>query len=86
VLFGHDGENRSKPGEDWTFQSDHGSFHKKQIPYVYLGVEDHDDYHRHTDEFEKIDKRFFLHSANLALDVVISMDQMLGAQNEKRSQ
>lgn len=86
LLFGHDGEKPSKPGDDWTFQSDHGSFHKKQIPFVYLGVEDHVDYHKEGDEFEKIDKSFFLHAANLAMDVVITLDQWIDAHNEKRSQ
>jgi hypothetical protein len=86
LLFGHDGEAPSNPGADWTYQSDHGSFHRKRIPFIYLGVEDHDDYHKATDEFEKVDKSFFLHSANLALDVVISMDTHLGSNNEKRPQ
>jgi hypothetical protein len=84
LLFGHDGEQPSKPGDDWTYQSDHGSFHKKRIPFIYLGVEDHDDYHKQSDEFEKIDKSFFLHAAHLALDVVISMDSHANAENEKR--
>lgn len=84
LLFGHDGDQPSNPGDDWTYQSDHGSFHKKRIPFVYLGVEDHDDYHKQSDEFEKIDKSFFLHAANLALDVVISMDSHANAANEKR--
>lgn len=84
LLFGHDGEQPSKPGDDWTFQSDHGSFHRKRMPFIYLGVEDHDDYHKATDEFEKVDKSFFLHSANLALDVVVSVDALWGTNNEKR--
>lgn len=84
LLFGHDGESPTKPGDDWTFQSDHGSFHRKHIPFIYLGVEDHNDYHKPTDEFEKVDKSFFLHSAHLAMDVVVSMDNLLGTYNEKR--
>lgn len=57
VLMGHD-----KPEEgsnDWTSQSDHYEFHRKGIPFLYFGVEDHADYHRASDEFEKIDPRFY---------------------------
>jgi hypothetical protein len=51
VRFGHDtggGQN------DWTTQSDHGAFHAAGIPFVYVGVEDHPDYHQPTDTADKI--------------------------------
>ena len=37
------------PMYDWTMQSDHGAFHAQGIPFVYFGVEDHEDYHKPTD-------------------------------------
>lgn len=72
VIFGHDsGTMRT---EDWTFASDHGSFHKKKIPFVYLGVADHEDYHKTTDDFEKIDGPFYIRSVRLALEVAKRID------------
>jgi hypothetical protein len=57
MMFGHD---RPEDGtDDWTNQSDHYSFHQAKIPYLYIGVEDHADYHHDTDEADKIDKTFF---------------------------
>ena len=40
---------------DWTLQSDHGAFHRAGIPFVYFGVEDHEDYHQPSDEIDTID-------------------------------
>lgn len=57
LRFGHDsggGQN------DWTGQSDHASFHAVKIPFVYFGVEDHPDYHRPTDDFERIQPGFYV--------------------------
>lgn len=51
--MGHDGGSGS-PSDDWTKQSDHYAFHKAGIPFLYLGVEDHPDYHRTSDKFEKV--------------------------------
>ncbi|MDQ6611653.1 MAG: M20/M25/M40 family metallo-hydrolase [Gemmatimonadota bacterium] len=58
VLLGHDTKNL-KPGDDWTNSSDHGAFNKKGIPFLYLGVEDHSDYHKPGDDPEKIDPTFY---------------------------
>lgn len=55
VRFGHDTGGGQ---DDWTTQSDHGVFHAAGIPFVYLGVEDHADYHQPTDTPEKIAPAF----------------------------
>jgi len=58
IKFGHD-----KPKDvmqDWTYSSDHGPFHKRGIPFVYFGVEDHADYHAPTDTFENINPTFLV--------------------------
>jgi hypothetical protein len=72
VRFGHD-----EPGtrlDDWTNESDQGSFHAERIPFVYFGVEDHPDYHRDTDEFEKIDQGFVVDSMRLVIETVAQID------------
>ncbi len=50
VSLGHDDASKGA-SDDWTTQSDHYPFHKKGIPYIYFGVEDHPDYHQPTDQF-----------------------------------
>lgn len=71
LLTGHDGA----PGkEDWTGQSDHGSFHAKKIPYLYFGEEDHADYHRAGDEVKGIMPGFYVSAIRTVLDVAKQID------------
>ncbi len=75
LLIGHD---RPEQGpDDWTMQSDHGAFHEAGIPFLYLGVEDHADYHRPTDTFDKIQQAFFIHAADTAVAAAIAADAHL---------
>jgi Zn-dependent M28 family amino/carboxypeptidase len=76
LRFGHD-----EPGvegvDDWTGSSDHRVFHAQGVPWVYFGVEDHEDYHRPSDEFERVDPRFFLNAVRTILVAVLALDQEL---------
>jgi len=72
ILYGHDGE---KAGEqDWTSQSDHFAFHQNHIPYLYFGVEDHADYHRPGDTFDKVNKSFYYHVCTMITAVTSLLD------------
>lgn len=73
LLFGHD--NPDLGYNDWTFSSDHGPFHSKGIPFVYFGVEDHENYHKATDEFETIPQEFYKSSVQLILNAVLAFDK-----------
>ncbi|MFK7772555.1 MAG: M20/M25/M40 family metallo-hydrolase [Saprospiraceae bacterium] len=73
VLFGHDTPDLGY--NDWTGASDHGPFHKKKIPFIYLGVEDHEDYHKQTDTFERIDPSFLYQSTRLVLEILKAFDR-----------
>lgn len=73
VLFGHDTPDLGY--NDWTNSSDHGPFHKKKIPFIYLGVEDHEDYHKQTDTFEKIDPSFLYQSNRLVIEILEAFDR-----------
>jgi Zn-dependent M28 family amino/carboxypeptidase len=76
IRFGHDEPN--VPGvQDWTGSSDHRPFHQLGIPFVYFGVEDHPDYHRASDEFDRIDPTFFLNSIRTILSSVVELDHSL---------
>jgi Zn-dependent M28 family amino/carboxypeptidase len=72
LLFGHD-----IPGEkgDWTNASDHAAFHQMNIPFIYFGVEDHEDYHKETDTFDRIQPQFYTGAADLILDTIIAFDE-----------
>lgn len=77
LLFGHDRPELGKG--DWTGQSDHYHFHRAGVPFVYFGVEDHEDYHRPTDDFAALTTDFFVRSAETILDAVETLDAELGA-------
>lgn len=61
--------------EDWTDLSDHGAFHARGIPFLYVGVEDHADYHAPTDTAERIDPIFFGEVGELILELALGLDQ-----------
>ncbi|WP_186757098.1 M28 family peptidase [Echinicola salinicaeni] len=75
LKFGHDLPNTGH--DDWTNASDHAAFHAKGIPFVYFGVEDHADYHRHTDTFEKVNQDFYFNTVKLIKRCAVELDANL---------
>lgn len=65
------------PRNDWTLLSDHGPFHMAEIPFLYLGVEDHEHYHQPSDEFETIDPVFFMGAVGVAVELAERIDTEL---------
>lgn len=76
---GHDRPGAPE-GADWTGQSDHAAFHRAGIPFVYFGVEDHADYHRPTDDFDRVDPATYLRSVRTILRTLRLLDARLGAE------
>ncbi|MFD2515277.1 M28 family peptidase [Pontibacter locisalis] len=75
LILGHD---RPEQGHnDWTGQSDHFQFHKRQIPFVYFGVEDHPYYHQPTDDFINTNTTFYPEAAALVIDFIKVADANL---------
>jgi hypothetical protein len=74
LRFGHDVGNGA---DNWTNASDHAPFHQAGIPFIYFGVEDHQDYHQPTDAFANIDQEFFIAAAGTILDAVVALDSHL---------
>jgi Zn-dependent M28 family amino/carboxypeptidase len=72
LVLGHDAGSATQ--DDWTSQSDHFRFHSRGIPFVYLGVEDHPDYHRPTDDVERVDLAFLAGAAQAAIALVEALD------------
>jgi len=63
--------------DDWTLLSDHAAFFRAGIPHLYFGVEDHPDYHKPSDDFDKIDQDWFLRSVDSVIMIAIEMDDRL---------
>jgi len=77
IRTGHDTPGRAKPNEDWSTASDHVSFARAGIPALYIGVEDHEDYHRPTDSYKNLHRAFFIRAAEALLDLVMQVDEAL---------
>lgn len=71
------GYDKPTDPQDWTYLSDHGSFYGKNIPYLYLGVEDHADYHQVTDTFDRVNLNKFVENANIAAQMLLLLDRKL---------
>ena len=74
LKLGHDDPALGQ--DDWTLQSDHALFHMVGIPFVYFGVEDHQHYHKETDEFRHVPQDFFLRS----IETVVMAAEMFDAE------
>jgi hypothetical protein len=76
LRLGHD-----RPGvsgeQDWTLDSDHGAFHSAGIPFVYFGVEDHQDYHRPSDDPETLTPGFFGNAVATILEALRRLDRVI---------
>ncbi len=72
LLLGHDVAGTGR--DDWTFQSDQGAFHREKIPFIYFGVEDHEDYHKPTDDFERIHPEFYVRAVETVIEAVKELD------------
>jgi Zn-dependent M28 family amino/carboxypeptidase len=73
LSVGHDGLDNK---ENWVFSSDHGPFHRQDIPFLYFGVEDHKDYHQPTDDFEFIQPEFYSKAVAVVISVMQRIDEM----------
>jgi len=73
MLVGHDGEDGL---ENWVYSSDHASFHKKGVPFLYFGVDDHEDYHTPNDDYENIQPEFYKESVKLIMAVFNKIDTL----------
>ncbi|MGE0158089.1 MAG: M20/M25/M40 family metallo-hydrolase [Gemmatimonadales bacterium] len=76
LRLGHDRPGAPE-GDDWTEQSDHVAFHEVGIPFVYFGVEDHPDYHRPTDDVERIDPGEYVAAVRTILMALRALDAAL---------
>ena len=76
LAFGKDtpqdtGEN------NWVEASDQGPFFRANVPFLYLGVDYHPDYHRPSDDFERITPSVFQSAVELSYASFRALDQGL---------
>jgi Zn-dependent M28 family amino/carboxypeptidase len=74
LLMGH--EDPAQP-EDWTRDSDHFSFLQAGIPALYFGVEDFDQHHKATDDFETMTTDFYIRAVETMIQVIERFDANL---------
>jgi Zn-dependent M28 family amino/carboxypeptidase len=84
LRLGHDTPNQpgAKPDPktaDWTRDSDHFPFHEAGIPFIYFGVEDEEQHHKPTDDFETVTRDLFVGAANTILASIRKFDANLEA-------
>ena len=58
---------------DWLYRSDQAPFLEKNVPCVFLSVEDHEDYHQVTDHTEKIIPELAAKTAQLTFLAAIDL-------------
>ncbi|HSE51174.1 MAG TPA: M20/M25/M40 family metallo-hydrolase [Gemmatimonadales bacterium] len=76
LKLGHD--RGGIPGEqDWSGSSDHGAFHSAGIPFLYFGVEDHQDYHKPSDDPETLTPKFFGGAVSVIETALRALDKMI---------
>lgn len=61
---------------NWRTVSDHGAFHKKDIPFLFVGVNEHHLYHTENDTFENIQADFFVAAAETSLKLLQGLDKL----------
>ena len=59
---------------NWRTVSDHGAFYKKDIPFLFVGVNEHHLYHTENDTFENIQEDFFIAAVESSLTILRGLD------------
>jgi hypothetical protein len=73
LAFGKD-TPQDTGANNWVEASDHGAFFRANVPFLYLGVEFHPDYHQPTDDVERIQPAVFQSSTTLAIQSFRALD------------
>ena len=76
LAFGKD-TPEDKGEDNWVNSSDHGAFNAAGLPFLYFGVNYHPDYHRPSDDFERITPSVFQASTELAIESFRALDGWL---------
>jgi hypothetical protein len=77
LAFGKD-TPQDTGADNWVEASDHAAFHRAGVPFLYLGVNYHPDYHRPSDDFDKIIPSVFISATELSIAAFRALDSGLG--------
>lgn len=77
LAFGKDSPEDTG-ANNWVEASDHGAFFRANVPFLYLGVDFHPDYHKPTDDVERVQPAVFQSSTTLAIQSFRALDRGLG--------
>jgi Zn-dependent M28 family amino/carboxypeptidase len=78
VSFAFGKDTPQDTGENnWVDASDHGAFHAAGVPFLYMGVDYHPDYHRPSDTFERITPSVFTSATEIAIAGFMALDKAL---------
>jgi Zn-dependent M28 family amino/carboxypeptidase len=81
LLMGHEDPGQR---EDWTRDSDHYSFIQAKIPALYIGVEDFDQHHKATDDYETMTHGFYVRAVETLIRMTEQFDAHLDAVDKAR--
>ncbi|MDP3404425.1 MAG: M28 family peptidase [Brevundimonas sp.] len=76
LAFGKD-TPQDTGNNNWVEASDHAAFYRAGVPFLYLGVDYHADYHRPTDDFERITPVVFAAATELSVASFRALDRGL---------
>jgi Zn-dependent M28 family amino/carboxypeptidase len=62
---------------NWLMASDHGVFSRAGIPFIYFGVGTHKNYHSEFDDYENINKNFYLAAINIIFQQLAYLDNAM---------
>ena len=57
--------------------SDHGVFSRAGIPFIYFGVGTHKNYHSEFDDYDNINKNFYLSAINIIFQQLTYLDNAI---------
>lgn len=78
VSFAFGKDTPQDTGENnWVDASDHAAFHAAGVPFLYMGVDYHPDYHRPSDTYDRIDPAIFTSATELAIAGFHALDKAL---------
>jgi len=76
LAFGKD-TPQDTGANNWVEASDHGAFFRANVPFLYMGVEFHPDYHQPTDDVERVQPAVFQSATTLSIQSFRALDQGL---------
>ena len=68
---------RGRSSDYWMTDSDQWAFREAGIPALYIGVEDRDQHHRHTDDYANMTHTFFVNAVDTIRMLVEEFDGVL---------